>query len=272
MVLYTGAFQMPFDLQYDIGHRLRRDQRSRSLARRIINCQAGGCEQCGDLCPVKAAKWLEKHAEAVELALTANVANPVWHITFVRDLWNKEPGLLEHCSVDAVKKSIRRSLDALRQPATVAVGHVDAWYAWKKWEIGATLLVVGPDKNQLCDVFPAQILSIEKIERSAVPNNLKRTYRAKRSVVFAANNEPPKKRRGEYYAWLASIAPGCRLIRYGIDRHFNLLAKSAKPIRVKEVKRKKYPVQLIPYMFDNHPPGCQCEPCGGLGKFYRNQG
>ena len=260
---------MTLDNHLDIVDRLNAQDRFKSIAERISRCDAGSCKRCGDVCPIKLGQWADKHSDAIEDILSANAARPIWHINFVRERWARDRNGLKTCSVDAVKKSVRRSLDALRQPTTVAIGHVDAWYAWRKWEIGATLLVAGPDESERRSAFPSQSLYIREAEvASAVLSNLKSAYHAKRSSIFALEGDPPKRRRGEYYAWLASVASESRLIRYGTDRYFNRLAKVAKPANPKVKRARKYPRHLIPFMFGNHPINCQCMGCGGLGKYH----
>lgn len=266
-----GNTPLTLDIHHDIVDRLSARNRFQLIAKRISRCEVGSCKKCGDVCPIKAAEWADKHSDAIVEALSAGGERPVWRVTFIRDLWIKERGGLNQCSIGAVKKSIRRSLDALRQPATIAIGNVDAWYAWQKWEIGATLLVAGPDRAELWSAFPAQSLVIVKADVPfSVGSELKAACRAKRSADFAMEGEPPRKQRGEYYAWLASIAPRSRLIRYGTDRHFNPLVKFAKPTHQRTPKRRKYPTQLVPYMYGNHPTNCQCMGCGGLGKYHRS--
>ena len=78
-------------------------------------------------------------------------------------------------------------------------------------------------------------------------------------------------RQREYLVWLAGLGPNQRLFRYGFDRYFNRLSKVRRPVRPKIKKPRPYPYHLVPYMFNNHPPRCQCRACGGLGKYYRGR-
>lgn len=252
------------DLQKDIAVRLTRQSGTRSVAQILAGCSTGQCAECGDLCPIKANRWAAEIAPLIGRALAIRGQAPVWKVVITRDRWARARSELTQVSLGAIEKAVRRSLNSLQQPATVAVGIIDAWYGRRQWEIGVVLLVAGPDKFELRDAFPSATLQINEILdiRTAVRNFFESARTAKRTPSVMADDDVPKeKSRGEYYAWLASLAPGSRFFRYGYDRYFNSLKKTGRPIRLQPKKRHPNPIWLAPYQYGSHSMSCDCRIC-----------
>jgi hypothetical protein len=49
--------------------------------------------------------------------------------------WSHRRGDISSTSDLAIEKYLRRALDNLEQPATAAVGMIDAWYGRQQWEL-----------------------------------------------------------------------------------------------------------------------------------------
>lgn len=255
---------MTLDLQTDIAERLKRGPDTRSLAPLLLACRAGQCDKCGDACPIKAARWAIDNAGAITRALAPKAGVPIWRVMVTRDQWVRARDDLAQVSLGAIEKAIRRSLDALRQPSTVAIGIMDAWYGGKQWEAGASLLISGPSKSELFATFPSSSLQVDEVPklRPAVVNLCRSAHTPKRMPAADADGElPGSKRRGEYYGWLAGLTPTSRIFRYGCDRYFNPLKKTARKVRFTVKRGRPKPVWLAPYQYGSHRDNCGCRIC-----------
>jgi hypothetical protein len=85
--------------------------------------------------------------------------------------------------------------------------------------------------------------------------------RAKCKKLFVDQSAPKRSLRGEYYAWLAGLEPGERIIRYGCDRYFNGLNKRPLVVRPQARTKHPYPFWLKPWQFGSHAPNCECRVC-----------
>jgi hypothetical protein len=219
-------------LQKDVILRLSRREGCKPIATILQACRKPSCTGCGDVCPVKAALWKATNLSVVKKLFRAKKNVSILHARITRDCWELRRGHLHEASLGAVEKFLRRSLDTLRQPATVAVGFVDAWYNHDHWEIGAELLIAGPSRSDLFNRFRGASCQIDRVPDSATAalDLLGSARRAKLMYLLADATVPGSKRRGEYYAWLANLPFGSRVFRYGCDRYFNKLKKKNRPI------------------------------------------
>jgi hypothetical protein len=258
-------------LREDIELRLERRSGDRRVARLVSACSSDDCNDCGDVCPRKAARWRRQNLPAIQALFSASSSMTVWHVQLTHELWARKPGDLSSASHEAIEKYLRRALDELRQPAIVAVGVIDAWYGWQQWELGAEFLVAGPSKSELFDAFSKGVtLEIKKVTDAgeAASAVLVAAHRAKLLPPLDALEPAPKPRhRGEYYAWLASCPARSRLFRYGCDRYYSRLTKEPRPPKNKVKKGHPYPYWLENFMFGNHPADCLCTACGGPGTY-----
>ena len=131
----------------DIARQLSRRSGSRQVARLVSTCSSGGCTGCGDACPLKAARWRRQNLPAIKTLFSAGSSITIWKVRLTHQRWSHKPGKLNRASYLAIEKYLRRALDNLGQPATVAVGMLDAWYGWQQWELGAQFLIAGPSKS-----------------------------------------------------------------------------------------------------------------------------
>jgi hypothetical protein len=257
-------------LRTDIALRLGRRSGGRRVAQLVSFCSSGDCTDCGDVCPVKAARWRRQTEPAIKKLFSTGSSDGIWEVRLTNERWSRGRGELSGASLLAIEKYLWRALNNLRQPASITVGMIDAWYGWQQWELGAQFLITGPSKSELFDTFPLGArLQIEKVgdARKAAKALMTASYRAKSLPPYDAL-EPEPKPRGEYYAWLAGCPVGSRLFRYGCDRYFNALMKSKRPVVAALKKGHPYPWWLEKFMFGNHPLACQCIACGGLGTYY----
>ena len=258
-----------------------------SLAKRILRCNSGICNKCGDLCPLRAQQWLHTTSPLITRAL-ANSPTPLIKVRFTKPDWGRDRGALAAAplslmekeqtqaedsvkvSSHAIEKALRRTFDKLQLPSVIVAGMFDAWYGDKRWEVGAELLIAGAPKSALYDAFPLGDLAFEDVLslRRSLQSLLTNSHEAKRHPTSSAFLKVPVIRQREYYKWLASVAPNARLFRYGCDRYFNPLIKMPKVSKPVIPKKRGYPHQLVRSVFGNHPLGCQCIPCGGLGRHH----
>lgn len=258
------------DLQRDIASRLERKLSFRSVAKTIIKCQRGACTRCGDACPIRAARWLQDKLPSMLRLLRRSNGASIREFYLSRTTWSREAGDLAEASVDAAFKTVRRALDSLREPLTFAVGVFDASWGPERWNVGARVLVTTPPGVDLCRAFdhtkdidgPLELLAVPHVDRA-----LKQLFRdgqqAKSTTWSADGNVPRPSLRGEYYSWLAGLAAGDRLFRYGCDRYFNRLKKTALPIHHKAKKGHPNPFWLESCWYGNHETGCECRICRG---------
>jgi hypothetical protein len=255
-------------LQADIALRLGRRSDSGRTANLVSSCARGGCDGCGDVCPLKATRWRDRNGPAVG-ELFSSEDQSVWDALITSERWARSPGELSGSSLGAVEKALRRSLDRVRLPSTIAVGMMDAWYSRRQWDVGARVLVVGPSKSELFAAFPVGVaLQIEPIRDvgKAAKALFAAAQRAKYLPPFeAVASELGSRLRGEYYAWLAACPAGGRVFRYGCDGYFNALHKSPRVVHAKPRKRHPYPFWLESRMYGRHAQDCLCRICLGQG-------
>jgi hypothetical protein len=248
----------------DIALRLRRRGDSRT-AKLVSSCATGDCDGCGDVCPSKAGRWQCRNLPAVEELLSHRLKDVSWNVLITSERWARPPHDLRLSSICAIEKALRRSLDRLRLPSTIAVGMIDAWYGHRRWERGARILIGGPSKSEVLNVFPADVaLQIDPIQDlgETAKALFAAAQRAKHLPPFdAVASEPGSRRRGEYYAWLAHCPGGSRVFRYGCDRYFNPLKKPPRQEHLEPKRGHPYPHWLVAHQFGAHGMRCTCKRC-----------
>jgi len=120
----------------DIALRLGRRSGGRRVAQLVSSCSSGDCTDCGDVCPVKAARRRRQTVPAIEKLFSTGSSDGIWGVRLTNERWSRGRGKLSGASLPAIEKYLRRALDSLGQPAIVAVGMIDAWYGWQQWELG----------------------------------------------------------------------------------------------------------------------------------------
>jgi hypothetical protein len=255
-------------VQRDVVERLARRPGSKHVSKHIAVCDMGLCEACGDACAKRTNKWLDANYPKVNELYARQRLVTTCDVRITRERWQRKPEQLFGVGLSGLKKAVRRALDSINQPTTIAVGYVDAWYGWRQWEVGFRLIIAGPTISEIYGSAPLGDMTVEEVSDvdAALASLMTTSHVAKRlPPLDRAEGKPGTKRRGEYYAWLSSIQRGSRFIRYGCDRHFNPLKKSKRLIHLEQKKGHPYPKWLEPHMFGNHPWNCQCIPCQGLG-------
>lgn len=266
---------------------LKRDAHSAKLAECIDRCLNGKCDRCGDLCPVRARKWADANAATVAGLLASLGPEPILQLRYTRETWSRRDGELalsrlstyqkqkrraEHepvfASLVGVEKALRRAFDKPNEPKVMAFGMIDAWQGYESWQIGASLIVAGIEASKLYDNFPAGEMDIKPVSdtRRSLRALLVQCRRAKLMPPLDAVMRMPRRRKQEYFAWLANMEPNARLFLYGCDRYFNRLPKEKRPEKLKQTKGRPNPHWLDGYKFGNHREDCQCRVCCGMGK------
>lgn len=196
---------------------------------------------------------------------------PLFEFRIKRQEWARRRTHLIGVSLLGIEKGIRRVFDALRAPGTVAVGQMDAWWGAGQWEVGARLLIVGPSEQELRNIpahFAKEIVEVSDLAK-VLGEQLDTLQLPKTLLPLEISNEMPnQKRRVEYYRWLCTLKAGSRVFRYGCNRYFQKLEKKERPVREKPRKKRSLPRCLERFQYGNHPPDCQCIPCGGPGLRY----
>jgi hypothetical protein len=251
-------------LQRDIADRLERRRRFREIAHLVAKCTKGTCCQCGDVCPIRAANKFEQFSDRLNSILRPRADAQVEEFILRRTTWCQPRGELNMVSPEALFKTLRRAFDSLRAPSLVAVGMVDAWWGAEQWNAGARVFVAAPPDVDLYRAFdqtkyiggPLDVVVVPDLGRA-----LKQLFsggQQAKSPVWSDDDVPNPGLRGEYYAWLAGLTPGSRIFRYGCDRYFNRLKKTAIPIRNKVKKGHPPPFWLGPWQFGSHGMRCDC--------------
>ena len=68
-----------------------------------------------------------------------------------------------YTGLDGVAKALRRGFDKLNDPKIVAIGMIDAWRGYDKWQLGASLILACVEQSALYDALPGGGLWIEAV-------------------------------------------------------------------------------------------------------------
>jgi ferredoxin len=253
-----------------IGVRLARRPETAVLAERLLRCRSGACGGCGDICPVRAARFYRGNQANIRRLFRGGEIQSIQRLHFSLASWSQEEGQLAEARMETIFKTLRRALNRLREPSIRAVGMVNASWGGAGWHLAANAIISGPSgidilrafdraKNIIAlDVRPvpdiaAEILSIFREAQSA---------ECLSASAIGRTTIPANKLRREYYCWLSGVMPGGRVFRYGCGRYFNPLEKK---LSWKPVIKKGHPSPrwLVRYQYGSHPYGCDCRICQG---------
>ena len=242
-----------------------------AIVRQLKRCQTGACKICGDVCAIKGCRWKSKNFAAIVSLFESISGVPSFDVRLTREEWVQPRGDLAGAGLAKIEKGIRRALDDLRSPRTVAVGQMDAWWDRSRWEIGARFLVIGPPDQALFGFsrkFCTEITEVADIAKTLA--RLLDTFQLPKlhPLLVDGDELPNRKRRAEYYRWLCTLKPGVRVFRYGCNRYFHKLEKKERPVREQPKKAHPWPHWLKPFQFGNHNPSCLCIACSGPGLHY----
>jgi hypothetical protein len=256
-------------LQQDIANALAHAESFRPLGRRVKKCQKATCHRCGDVCPIRAARTFESISDRLNRLLDPDAGFEVREFVIRRSTWCRPKGELSHTILGSIFKTLRRALDSLERPSLVAVGTVDAWWNVDEWQVGAKVVAAIPAGVDLYRAFdhtreiegPFRIKKVPDA-REAVSRLFMEAQLPKCATAAGCGELPKRSVRGDYYAWLAGLAPGSRIFRYGCDRYFNLLKKEARPVQQKIKKGHPDPTPwLRPWQYHLHDDSCRCWMC-----------
>jgi hypothetical protein len=256
-------------LQQDIADLLAHTQNFRRLGRRVKKCQQATCDRCGDVCPLRAARALESFYGRLNRLFDHDAGVKVREFVIRRGTWCRPKGELTNTSLGSIFKTLRRALDSLERPSLIAVGAIDAWWNLDQWQVGARVIAALPADLDLYRAFdhtrdmegPFRIAEVPD-PREAVSRLFIEAQLPKCVTTAGCGKLPKRSIRGDYYSWLAGLAPGSRIFRYGCDRYFNLLTKEARPVRYKIKKGHPDPTPwLRPWQYHLHDDSCRCWMC-----------
>lgn len=256
-------------LQQDIAHQLERTVKYRRLARGIMKCQQGTCDLCGDVCPTRATHTFHLFSNRLKRLFGNDAGVEVREFVLRRSTWCRPKGELSDTSLRSIFKTLRRALDSLERPSLVAVGTVDAWWNFDEWQVGAKVVAAFPAGVDLYRAFdhtreiegPFRITKVPDAWE-AVSRLFMEAQLPKCATAAGCGELPKRSARSDYYAWLAGLAPGSRIFRYGCDRYFNLLKKEARPVQQKiKVGHPDPTPWLRTWQYHLHDDSCRCWMC-----------
>jgi hypothetical protein len=256
-------------LHQDIADELARFEKFQKIAERVKKCRQATCDRCGDICPIRAARTFESFSDRLNRLFDQDAGFEVREFVIRRSTWCRPKGELSDTSLGSIFKTLRRALDSLERPSLIAVGAVDACWNVDQWQVGAKVIAASPTDVDLYRAFdhtrdiegPFRITKVSD-PREAVSRLFIEAQLPKCATTAGCGELPKRSVRGDYYAWLAGLAPGSRIFRYGCDRYFNLLTKEARPVRHKIKKGHPDPTPwLRPWQYHRHDDGCRCWMC-----------
>jgi len=256
----------------EIGARLARRSETAILAGRLQRCQTGTCGECGDVCPVRAARFYRDNQAAIRRLFRGSELQSTRRLHFSLASWSQEEGQLAKANMGAILKTLRRALNRLREPSIRAVGIVNA--SWgvdgARWRLATDAIVSAPSGTDIFRAFDhtKNIIVLDVRPVPAIATEILSIFREAHSAECLSDSATgritlqPNKVRREYYCWLSEVKPGGRIFRYGCDRSFNPLEKKLhwRPV-IK--KNRPWPRWLVPYQYGSHPYGCDCRICQG---------
>ena len=221
----------------------------------LARCQFDrcGCPTCLEVCAFGAHRRQLAAKRAIR-RLLGNAGQDAFEARMLRDVWERPSGRLDELSIPAAAKLIRRSLDRLYRRRIIAIGAFKV--RWDlcdpRWVAEVQLVGTGASKDQI-----EQTLSLRRHDKgreahvwvAEVQDLRQAVARLFQDAICPVDEGLKLKKavRREYYAWLAKLPPGARLIRYGCDRHFNELNKRTRAPT--ELKNRSFPYWLEPYWF-----------------------
>lgn len=253
-----------------IGARLARRPETAVLAECLLRCRSGTCGGCGDICPVRAARFYRDNQANIRRLFRGSELQSVWRLHFSVASWSHEEGQLAEASMETIFKTLRRALNRLREPSIRAVGTVNASWDGARWRLAANAIISVPSGIDIFRAFDhtKNIVALDVQPVPSVAAEILTIFREAHSAECLSESAisratiPPNKLRREYYCWLSGVMPGGRIFRYGCGRYFNPVEKKLhwRPVIR---KARPWPRWLVPYQYGSHPYGCDCRVCQG---------
>lgn len=251
----------------EIEARLGRRPETAVLAARLQRCQSGTCGKCGDVCPVRAARFFRDNQAAIRQLFRGSELQSIRRLHVSLSSWSQEEGQLVQARMGAIFKSLRRALNRLREPSIRVVGMVNASWDGARWRLAANAIVCAPSGTDIFRAFDhtKNIIALDVQPVPATGAEILSIFREAQSaecLAEGAKARTPNKLRREYYCWLSGGRAGGRIFRYGCDRSFKPLEKKLhwRPVIR---KARPWPRWLVPYQYGSHPYWCDCRICQG---------
>jgi hypothetical protein len=262
-------------MQRDLLGRLKRSSIDPDRYAGLEYCRADRCGRvnCLEACAFGAFKRRLTDVRAA-VRLLNSARGPFHEIRVSRALWSRPFGKLDKAPIAAARQLNRHALDRLYDCEIIAVGSFNVApspaYQEKRWICEIHQVVAGANKDNLERVFSTKrsrgeictrkrmlfvdYLRVKEIQALGpiVSEVLKydlsgwqHPWRPEMSI-----ERPNKPQRREFYAWLLSLSPRARLMRYGCNRQFkNLERKPRIPPPPRTARKHPYPFWLEPYFF-----------------------
>lgn len=254
----------------EIEARLTRRPETAVLAGHLQRCRTGTCGECGDVCPVRAARFYRENQVAIRRLFRGSALKSIRRLHFSLASWSQEEGQLAEANMGAIFKTLRRALNRLREPSIRAVGMADASWDGASWRLVVNAIASVPSGIDIFRAFDhtKNIVALDVQPVPAIGGEILSIFREAYSAeclsesATGRTNPQPNKFRREYYCWLSGLSPGGRIFRYGCGRSFNVLEKTLhwRPVIKKD---RPWPRWLVPYQYGSHPYGCDCRICVG---------
>lgn len=239
-----------------------------------------GADKCIEACWFGARQRRLREIPRV-YRLFHHLGEPVFEVRISRAAWAQPKGLVRFANRAWAKQFVRRALDSLYQPDTVAVGTFKPYIAGdgerRYWRCEMHCLVAGAEKDDLeksipkerdraeFDIIDLRIMPVANLGQ-AISRVLRRDLQIWQhpwhSNVIGVTLS--KAERMEFYDWLLGLPLNARLFRYGCNASFQKLSK--QPRQIPTAKPRPYPYWLEPWQYGNHSQCCKCGACAGLSR------
>jgi ParB-like chromosome segregation protein Spo0J len=236
---------------------------------RDCNVKECGLVKCHEVCRLGAFRRRLENVLAAR-SLLRDSPDRLYEIVAAPTTWARPIGELTSIDVQTVRAWNRRRLNELYEPDLIGVGMVKVALATSftgevHWVAFIHEVVAGADRSTLIDAmgdrsrkrhsspyrscrYPIRVLDVADL-----PNALDRVFDGSlRGHVPEADhviNKVLQAHRIEHDQWLKAVPAGGHTIRYGCDARFNKLTKKPRSVVIREVKKRPYPIHLIPYQF-----------------------
>jgi hypothetical protein len=212
-------------------------------------CRGAHCPS--ELCPLGARRRRIRFIQKALQALKRG-DGPVLELRVHTPAWRVPAGELASVKLGSAKKTIRRKLDACMDHEMVAVGFFiptlqDVWRG-PEWCFEFHVVISGSSAEEVERAFGASLAQSPR-EPSDLEALLEEITRHQFQAFFYSSDPQIKKRgRMEFYKWLSTLPPNARLFRYGLNRHFQEIAKEPRVVKPKVTKPRKT-AHLVVYQF-----------------------
>jgi ParB-like chromosome segregation protein Spo0J len=236
---------------------------------RDCNVKECGLVKCHEVCRLGAYRRRLENVLGAH-SLLRDSPDRLYEIVAAPTTWARPIGELTGIDVRTLRAWNRRRLNELYDPDLIGVGMAKvglarAFSGEVHWVAFIHEVVAGPDRSPLIDAlgdrsrdrhsspYRSCRCSISVLDVTDLPNTLARVFDGSlRGYLPEADyviNKVLPAHRIEHDQWLKAVPAGGHTIRYGCDARFNRITKKPRSVVIREVKKRPYPVHLIPYQF-----------------------